>query len=288
MNDQTQDIPSLATKALLVQLTISQWAARKLDKRATSETNFTNNADQSAGRYNKSLLPNAASLKAVQTKSAEIRTWFYAQTLAWGVEGTMLLPSKNYMQFMRDYDQHKTEWETLVDNFLVDYYQAQQNAQNLLGSLYRADDYPSTDQVKKKFGINLVVLPVPSTDFRVQVGETERRIIVEGVESRLREANDTAMRDLWSRLYGVVSKLAGTLQQPDKIFRDSLVENVREACAILPGLNLSDDPTFTNMTEQVKNLLRSTPSTLRENPTARQDTATQAQSIMDQMGAFMG
>ena len=45
----------LSDKALLVQLSISQWTARKYDKRATEQVNNANNAAMTAGRYNKSL-----------------------------------------------------------------------------------------------------------------------------------------------------------------------------------------------------------------------------------------
>ena len=46
----------LSDKALLVNLSIKQWTAKKLDKRASVEIAKIHGADSRAGRYNKSLL----------------------------------------------------------------------------------------------------------------------------------------------------------------------------------------------------------------------------------------
>ena len=42
---------------------------------------------------------------------------YYANTLPWGIEGTMLLPSANYLNFMTEFSKAKAEWQTLVDSF---------------------------------------------------------------------------------------------------------------------------------------------------------------------------
>ncbi len=82
---------NLSDRALLVQLTISQWTARKYDKKATQEVATTFNTSKDAGRYNKSLLPMNDYLDRVHKKTTHIREKFYKNTLPWGMEGTMML-----------------------------------------------------------------------------------------------------------------------------------------------------------------------------------------------------
>ena len=48
---------NLSDRALLVQLSISQWTARKFDKKVTNDVANTHGVASSAGRYNKALLP---------------------------------------------------------------------------------------------------------------------------------------------------------------------------------------------------------------------------------------
>jgi hypothetical protein len=50
-------MPSLLSqKAVLASVSISQWSARKLDKKATEEIHARNHAEPHAGRYNKLLI----------------------------------------------------------------------------------------------------------------------------------------------------------------------------------------------------------------------------------------
>ncbi len=64
---------NLSDRALLVQLSISQWTARKYDKRVTQQALTMNYASSDAGRFNKSLLPANDYLDMVHAKSAAIR-----------------------------------------------------------------------------------------------------------------------------------------------------------------------------------------------------------------------
>ena len=121
----------LSDKALLVQLNISQWTARKYDKRATEQVAQQNASALTAGRYNKSLLPMNDALTNIHQKSTLIRKKFYTNTLPWGIEGTMMLPSANYLNFMTEF-RKKSEWQTLVDAFFQEYPRLHADAQSSL------------------------------------------------------------------------------------------------------------------------------------------------------------
>jgi len=77
----------LSDKALLVQLNVSQWTARKLDKNATTQVAIANNTGNHAGRYNKSLLPMNEYLDNVHKKTTLIRKEYYHNTLPWVLMG---------------------------------------------------------------------------------------------------------------------------------------------------------------------------------------------------------
>jgi len=279
---------NLNDRALLVQLNISQWTARKYDKKATRQVadTFHNFVDQ--GRYNKALLPMNSLLDNIHKKTTQIRTKFYENTLPWGIEGTMMLPTANYLSFMADFRKEKGEWESLVQTFVDNYDSLKVDAQRVLGQLYDPADYPMRFELADKFRMDMAIFPVPSTDFRVSIGSEELSRIQQDVERRVQQAQSTAMQEVWTRLYDRVKHMAEKLADPKAIFRDSMVENAREICAILPRLNFSDDPNLEALRQEVEGKLIKHPEALRNDPDLRRDTAAEAKKIMDAMSVFMG
>jgi len=283
---------NLTDRALLAQLSISQWIGRKLDKNASR--NVTDDASAAAGvaRVNKDLLPGCQELMAVHSKSNLIRTKFYENTLPWGMEGSQILTAANFLPFMQGFRQEKGEWQSLVQTFYDNYEIAKWNAENdkrrTLGRLYTPTDYPKLVDIKSKFNIDLAIFPVPANDFRVAIASDELTRIQKDVEARVKDAASTAMKEVWQRLYDKVKCIADKCADPKAIFRDTLMENARDMCEILPRLNLTDDPNLEAMRQEVEAKLIMHPEMLRNDPDKRRATAVEAQKIMDVMGTFMG
>jgi hypothetical protein len=277
---------NLNDRALLVQLSISQWTARKFDKKATQKVadEFGSKVDQ--GRFNKALLPVNDLLGNVHKMSTEIRTFYYDNTLAWGVDGLQMLPTKNYLGFTTEFRAMKSRWERMVVDFNIEYPTLVREAQRVLGGLYDPNDYPA--DVRSKFGINLRFSPVPSDDFRVSIAGEELDRIRAEVRSSVSSSYETAMKDVWQRIYDRVQHMAEKLADPKAIFRDSLVDNIKEQCALLSRLNFMDDPNLEAMRQHVEGSLIKHPDALRNDPDLRRDTAAEAKAIMDKMSVFMG
>ena len=279
----------LSDNALLVQLNVSQWTARKLDKNATSQVAIANNTGNHAGRYNKSLLPMNEYLDNVHKKTTLIRKEYYHNTLPLGIDWTMILPTDNYLDFMAKFRQYKSEWEMLVDNFLVVYPQLQLNAQRYLGDLFNPNDYPSADVLRRKFSMDMTVLPVPSNDFRVGIDEQELADIQQQVEARVQQSTKVAMQEAWQRLYDKVKSMAERLSDTKAVFRDTLITNIQDVCDVLKRLNVTGDEDLENMRLMVEDTLaNNNPESLRLDLDLRKKKSSEAKDILDRMGAFMG
>lgn len=279
----------LNDRALLVSLSVSQWTARKLDKKATKEVADNNRASTSAGRYNKSLLPLNDLLANVHQKTGLIREKFTKNTLPWGIDGTRILPSANYLQFMQDFRKEKADWQSLVTTFLDNYEYLVAEAKRWLGDLYDEQDYPSKASITDKFNMDMAILPVPSDDFRVALSSDELTRIQEELEIRMASVQQEAMNDCWHRLYKHVEHITEKLSDSKSIFRDSMLDNAKETCDLLTRLNITEDPNLEAMRQAVeRKLLGHHPDTLRNDWDVRQDTAVEARKIMDAMSVFMG
>lgn len=279
----------LSDKALLVQLQISRWTARKFDRKATEDVAIKHGTVVDVGRYNKSLLPMNDMLDQVNKKATAIREKFYKNTLPWGINGTQILPSANYLSFMTEFRKDKSDYQWLVGLFVDAYPDLQQDAQRFLGSLYNPSDYPSVDEIANRFKIDMAVFPVPSDDFRTNIADDELQRIQSDVQQRVEQAAHNAMQDAWQRLYDRVKHLADKLNDPKATFKNSTVEHITELCQLLPRLNFADDPNLEAMRLEVeRKLVGHHPDALRNDPDLRRDKAQEANDIMAKMGAFMG
>ena len=279
----------LSDKALLVHLSVSQWVAKKLDKQASEEVARANGAVKDAGRYNKSLLPTCDTLDRIKSKTSEIRKKFYKNTLPWGIEGTFILPSANYLSFMTDFRNEKAEWERLTEEFFTDYLQSVSDAHRLLGSLYNPVEYPTLEGLRRKFRMELSILPVPTAgDFRVELADEEYSSIQSEIEQRVADSSKAAMSEVWQRLYDKVEWLAERLSDPKNAFHDGTYQDAKDLCGMLTRLNFTDDPDLESMRREVEQkLVNHHPDALRNDPDLRNDTFDEAKVIMDKMSVFM-
>ena len=86
---------NLTHDAMLVSLRINSWSGRLYDRQASQQVAVHNDADSSAGRYNKRLLPKQA-FAALAATMSNARTSHYANTLPWDDQGGRLLTVANY------------------------------------------------------------------------------------------------------------------------------------------------------------------------------------------------
>ena len=98
---------NLTHDAMLVSLRINSWSGRLYDRQASQQVAIHNDADTSAGRYNKRLLPKQA-FAALAATMSNARTSHNANTLPWDDQGGRLLTVANY-------ERYTTALDTLVE-----------------------------------------------------------------------------------------------------------------------------------------------------------------------------
>ncbi|MDR5728019.1 MAG: hypothetical protein RB191_11400 [Terriglobia bacterium] len=269
---------NITEKAMLAQVHISVWTARKHDRKASREVAETNGASEDAGRYHKRLLCKGSKLDEILSLSGRIRQAFYEITLPWSDDGPRILPGNLYFDFnakMRDFER---EFHTAVESFLISYSDYVQQVRPVLGALFRAEDYPDVSKLREKFEIKVDILPIPSgSDFRVNLSDAETARIAHEIDETTRKSTERGIRDLWMRLFEVVRHMASRLEDPDARLHGTVVTNVSELVELLPHLNLTGDPALTALTEQTREqLCRYSADHLRASAASRAETAANA------------
>ena len=106
----------IETSAMLVELSISCWTARKLDKRVSQEVDTTSGAKSRAGNYNKNLLAGTQKLDNIVKFAANARAWHNVNTLPWSDNGLRLLPVENFLRYKERLSELEQEYNALVQD----------------------------------------------------------------------------------------------------------------------------------------------------------------------------
>ena len=267
-------------KAMLVELTIHQWTARKHDKRVTSEVDQGHNATD-AGRYSKHLIPKGA-LEGIARKASAIRAFHYSRTLPWGNNGQRLLPAKFFLDYRNELLQHRNEFNLLVDSFVQNYPRLVQDARLQLGTLYDPDEYPSPEKVRLAFGVSFEIFPIPTSgDFRVEVANEERSAIAAQIEEATLARQSSATRACYVRVREVLERMKNQCVAGKTRITDSLVEDVRDLTNVLDDLNLAGDPELTRVNEEIRRGLLFQAEDLRSSPALRQMAGDRASELLN-------
>lgn len=273
-------------KAMLVRLNITQFSPNKTDKKLTKEVLDSHGAKADAGKFTKAILPVEA-LEGIKKISGEARTFHYTNTLPWTDEGARILPTNNLTKYLDKMREFSRLFHDQVEKFGIGYEDYVAEARRTMNGMFNPNDYPSRDSVLGKFRFKTELNPVPaSEDFRVSMHTDELRSLKADLDERVKLAEAEAVKDLYRRLAEPLRAMVERLSDPDTHFRDSLVGNVQEMVELIPALNLAGDVVLDQLTREARELTAHTPNRLRDDKTARKETARKAQAILDKMAGY--
>jgi hypothetical protein len=275
---------SISSSAVLIDLNISVWTARKLDKNVSKEIDINKRTTTKAGNYNKHILAGSDQLDAITKLAGEVREWHARQTLPWSDTGTRLLPMENFFAYKDQLRIYEDEFESRVNKFINEYPNIITVMAYRLGQLFDRSEYPDASKIASKFKMRYTIMPVPEVnDFRIDVEEAIRDEMRKEYEQAYESRVETAMQDAWARLHGTLEHMVDRLSGEDKkIFRNSLIENALELTSLLTKLNVTKDPKLEQARQALEqSLVGVTPDELRTSVGAREEVLARVTEIME-------
>ena len=282
----TDNSISIASSAMLVELSISTWTARKLDKKVSTQVDLDNGAKTKVVNANKNLMAGTGVLDTIVKYAANARAWHLSQTLPWTDNGSRLLPMSNFMNYKKQLGELEANYEALVDKFIIAYPNLVSAAAFQLGTLFDRNEYPDESSLKRKFKFTYSFFPVPTAgDFRIDINEEAKAEIMANCNSAYQDRLNNAMREAWSRLHDCLSRMSERLTDnadgSRKIFRDSLVENGVELVTMLKHLNITQDPKLEQARRELQVAIGAHDlDSLRDNSNAREAVKMRVDSIL--------
>lgn len=239
---------SNSINAAIVELNVSCWTARRLDKKVSDEVKANKGAaSNDAIRANKNLLAGMNNLKRVTDFVALTRNDFYRLTLPWSDSGQRLVPMMQFFELKQWINDQEATFNQLVAEFLRDYPTLISAQAFQLGALFDRNEFPDVEEIATKFRFKVGFLPLPSTgDFRIDAPNEVVESMQKEYEAMYNERIAQVNQDLWIRLHDTLKHMSDRLGYDStgkaKIFRDSMVENAVELCDMLKRLNVTNDP----------------------------------------------
>jgi hypothetical protein len=281
---------NIDTCAMLVELSVSQWTARKLDRTVSDELVANKHAqDKGAARVNKHLLAGRTELEVITKFVTETRATVYDNTLPWSDSGIRLLPSAKFMEFNAKLQQAEDKFYGLVTEF-VQVYPSLITAQAMaLGNMFNRNDYPHPSDIEHRFRFSVNYMPVPSSgDFRVDIGNDAQEELRKKLSALADERVEHAMKDIKTRLLDHLKRMSDRLtidyvsgEAVPRKFHDSLLDGAHDLCEMVQSLNVINDH---QLADARKALLKAIGNVdvkdLRKDVGARTEVKTQVDDIL--------
>jgi hypothetical protein len=280
--DIGSSVATIASSASLVDMSISQWAARKKDKRASNEVAHANNAETGVANVTKALLSDSRELGAVHKMTSAIRVFHMDMTFPWGKHN--LLPSEMYADYHGGITERFQQWQSRVDEFLGSYEYDLANMHVLadkMGTLFNPEEYPTVDEVSRKFTYRLGYYPVPQDDWRIQTAQ-------DGLDQMRAGFNDYVDNNLKGLYDNVYKRLLVPLQRASEKLDYTIVSNLLDMAQIMERVNYGDDPELKRVRQRLEDALDGvTPDVLRDDEATRLATKRNIDDIINNLPTLM-
>jgi len=254
--------PTISSSAMLVELSISVWAASKLDRAVSKEVAATKRAKNGTAKVTKKLLGDSAELDALQKFAANVRNAHYNSTMPWSDMGPRLLPTAKFFAYQKMFTALETEFNRMTESFLNSYDLEVSQVQASLGDLFDVRDYPSVDDIRRKFRFKINYIPLPDAgDWRLDIANEAQAQLKAQYEAHYKGQLEGAMRDIWQRLFDTLTVLSRQLSdqtedgKTPKIFT-SVFDRALEVIDLMESCNMTGDPTMQLMQRKLAQTFR--------------------------------
>lgn len=287
----------LKSIVLVGKLSITNWEAKKKAKAVEAKAEQDNGAKHGTISARKSLLPGADALDDIIKHAAGMRTWWNQVSAPWFDNGMRVYNVAGHMDIMTAYGDMVRHRDGLIAAFLNEYPALREKARFDLNDLFDEQEYPMVGDVARRFTATFEVMPLPDTsDFRVIEGLSDEMIAslqVEAeakVQARVGDAMSTTVRRVADAVKLMADRLNEYTRKEDadekRAFYDSWVSNVQEMAALLPQLNITNDPVLAAFAKEIAETFDKPASAYKDNSESRRNAAAKAADISARLASL--
>lgn len=285
----TTNTPSIIQKitegSLLIALHLGRYNPVKTDRSESKKVSTSHGIhNNKLMKVKKHTLPTASVLTQIEKLDGVIRALVDRHCAPYA-RGLGLLPATKYMDLMDEVRPLFAQREALIKVLADEYSIYRDEAKRELNGAFKPEDYPETYQIVQRFHHSVDVFPIADPrNVRFSVLTEVAEQIQTAVDDTFKEKSESLAPFIREVLLDPLIKFSETLQNPEAIFRDTLISNVQEAAVRAKGLNILGDEEIDSAIQNIESYLNVIPDSLRDDKVIRARTADDANRIIQSLG----
>jgi len=266
-------------------ITFNRWGnLRKADK-----DQIQTDTAKAMLKLSKNLIESSEYDKICKFQS-EVRDWLCGRSVPSFFKKGIYLFKIDMIEEVEAYLKQKiAEMKILVDKLVYSYPERKEAARSRLNGQYKETDYPTIEELRESFGFTWYWVKFGIPENLPENIFLEEKAKAEKMWADATEQIILCLRESFRKLIGYAADKLKTLPgEKPKIFRDSLIENIREFIGTFNARNLTNDIELQELIEKTKSILMDSGNAemLRDNVGLRNYTAekfTEIEKTLDTM-----
>ena len=282
MTQQTQQENNILKKGTLVCFSCSVWGEttkiRSKDMLNTdAETELIDNVKH---KIDKNWLTPLKKLRS------QAREYLYGRAFTFPIPGFIFVPRGNIIKIDDAMQGFSAKFDGLVDEFIAKYPGYIDEMRHRLGSLYNPLDYPPN--IRQCFAFTWRFVSLHHEDNAELLSPETIRREEASFRRMVDEFRDTAMTTLRTTFVEMVNRTVERLSGEKKVFRNTLIENIREFVDNFSVMNINDDAELAAAVEKCNKVLNGVSiEAIRSNDQFRHSIASSMQTVQAQLSNMM-
>lgn len=296
-----QHLISLATSSLLVSVDVKVWTATKQDRGISEEITTAKKADRDSGRFIKHLLSNDPDHRRVINYRQTVYNWLQRRTYDWSAS-FQCLPFIDLPKFKGEFDNHKLAFQELVDSFIDKYPTIVSNMAFAQGDMFDRNDYPTPEQIRVKFGMDLFTAEIPMGDHRCKIAEDLADDLFNNYSRQTEQIIAQMMDKQSEQLINVMSSIShccgvdesivagsGETKIKKRKIYDTTISRALELCDTFKSFNLTNSMELEQARSALERTLRGVNvDILRESDAVRESVKVEVDDILSKFRPVLG
>jgi hypothetical protein len=271
----------------IVKFVASMYVGNIRDEKLTKESTDDHNINGKRLSVRKYLLQ-GSQLKEVVNSIQSARNFFNKNSLPWENDGERIIPAVRILDLkssmeekIRNIIDKREILITALDDIIL-------NDKLNLGDTFNPSDYPSKDELRKKYDARMEIRPL-ATNFIVEGMEAgAQKIIQEEIEKSIQDTIKKSKYYQLEQLADSISHLAVRLSDPEKSFKGASIQNILDNSSSIRDLAIEDDSQMQEIAASVKETFSKLDAdTLRENLTSRSEATKMAEEKLAKIKEMM-
>lgn len=281
------DITRISTAAVLGNLTISQWGAERIDRKQSSKVAVKTGAQRRRVAVTKKLVDRTnPHYKALCNAAEALRATHKTIGMPWDGKSRVLVPNEKIEDYLTAMSRLKGEFDGALAQLIDNLPAIQEAAKESLGSMFKATDFPTVDELRRLCSVRFNIEPVPTAGhFSLTFANDVLQQAATEFEMEVANRFEEGLERELSSLLADMQMLGENLGKSGKegMIKDTMISRPREIARKLRGLNVLGNDKIERLCQRVEAFTDVNPDSLRDPGSTRSSAAREANRIAAEM-----